>query len=150
MSSGMFRFYARRAVVQVLYQALVNGEEVAEDRLNFVLAENPDKIDKHYFNILVEGIFKEIDILNAELDFAADRSVTCIDPVESSILRLAVYEFIHCPEVPYRVILNEAVELAKSLGGEQSYKYVNGVLNKIVIKLRSSEYKVGISNHLKE
>ena len=144
------RFYARRATIQVLYQALVNEQEISLNELNFVLAENSDEIDQKYFEILVEGICKRINILNAELDFAADRSITCIDPVEISILRLAVYEFIYCPEVPYRVVLNEAIELAKSLGGEQGYKYVNGVLNKMVLKFRSSEYKAVTSHHLKK
>ena len=150
MSASTPRFYARSATIQVLYQASVNEQEVAQNGLNFVLAENPDEIDQKYFEILVEGIFKKITILNVELNFVTDRAITCIDPVEISILRLAVYECIYCPEVPYRVVLNEAVELAKSLGGEQGYKYVNGVLNKIVLKFRSSEYNAIASRHLKK
>ncbi|NQY51228.1 MAG: transcription antitermination factor NusB [Piscirickettsiaceae bacterium] len=150
MPASTPRFYARCAAIQVLYQALVNEQEIAQNELNFVLDENHNEIDQKYFEILVEGIFKEINILDAELDCATDRSITCIDPVEISILRLAVYEFIYCPEVPYRVVLNEAVELAKSLGGEQGYKYVNGVLNKMVFKLRSSEYKAVISHYLRK
>jgi transcription antitermination protein NusB len=141
MSAGLPRSHARRAAVQALYQALVNGKALAKDELDFVTAENSDKLDQKYFIILVEGVSKEIDTLDAELAFAVDRSLSSVDPVESSILRLAVYEFIHRPEIPYRVVLNEAVELAKSMGGEQGHKYVNGVLDKMGSKLRTAEYK---------
>jgi transcription antitermination protein NusB len=141
MSAGLPRSHARRAAVQALYQALVNGQPLAKDELDFVTAENSDKLDQKYFTALVEGVSKEIDTLDAELAFAVDRSLSSVDPVESSILRLAVYEFIHRPEIPYRVVLNEAVELAKSMGGEQGHKYVNGVLDKMGSKLRTVEYK---------
>ncbi|OUR65229.1 N utilization substance protein B [Methylophaga sp. 42_25_T18] len=141
MSAGLPRSHARRAAVQALYQALVNGQVLAQDELDFVTAENSDKMDKKYFLTLVEGVSKEIEVLDTELAFAVDRSLDSVDPVESSILRLAVYEFKHRPEVPYRVVLNEAVELAKSLGGEQGHKYVNGVLDKMGSKLRTAEYK---------
>lgn len=141
MSAGLPRSHARRAAVQALYQALVNGQPLAKDELDFVTAENSNKLDHKYFTALVEGVSKEIDTLDAELAFAVDRSLSSVDPVESSILRLAVYEFIHRPEIPYRVVLNEAVELAKSMGGEQGHKYVNGVLDKMGSKLRTAEYK---------
>ncbi len=145
MSVRLSRSYARRAVVQVLYQLLVNDQEIAQENLDFVTSENSDKMDTRYFKTLVEGISQKIDILNTELAFAADRSIDSIDPVEISILRLAVYEFIHRSEIPYRVVLNEAVELAKSLGGEQGYKYVNAVLDRIGLKFRSDEYKAANS-----
>jgi len=135
------RSHSRAAAVQALYQALVNGQELATDALEFVTAENSDKMDKKYFTMLVDGVSKEIATLDAELAFAVDRDLSEIDPVESSVLRIAVYEFIHRPEVPYRVVLNEAVELAKSFGGEKGHKYVNGVLDKMGSKLRAVEYK---------
>lgn len=141
MSAGLPRSHARRAAVQALYQALVNGQPLAKDELEFVTAENSDKLDQKYFTALVEGVSKEIDSLDTELAFAVDRSLSSVDPVESSILRLAVYEFMHRPEIPYRVVVNEAVELAKSMGGEQGHKYVNGVLDKMGSKLRTAEYK---------
>ena len=141
MSAGLPRSHARRAAVQALYQSLVSGQVLAQDELDFVTAENSDKMDKKYFITLVEGVSKDIEVIDTELAFAVDRSLDSVDPVESSILRLAVYEFMHRPEVPYRVVLNEAVELAKSLGGEQGHKYVNGVLDKMGSKLRTAEYK---------
>ena len=141
MAKVLPRSHSRAAAVQALYQALVNGQKLAKDELDFVTAENSEKMDKKYFTILVEGVSKEIDTLDAELAFAVDRKLSEIDPVESSVLRLAVYEFMHRPEVPYRVVLNEAVELAKSFGGEKGHKYVNGVLDKMGSKLREVEYK---------
>ncbi len=141
MAKVLPRSHSRAAAVQALYQALVNGQTLAKDELDFVTAENSEKMDKKYFTILVEGVSKEIETLDAELAFAVDRHLSEIDPVESSVLRLAVYEFMHRPEVPYRVVLNEAVELAKSFGGEKGHKYVNGVLDKMGSKLRAVEYK---------
>jgi len=141
MAKVLPRSHSRAAAVQALYQALVNGKELAKDELDFVTAENSEKMDKKYFTILVEGVSKEIETLDSELAFAVDRNLSEIDPVESSVLRLAVYEFMHRPEVPYRVVLNEAVELAKSFGGEKGHKYVNGVLDKMGSKLRAVEYK---------
>ncbi|MDB2705750.1 transcription antitermination factor NusB [Pseudomonadota bacterium] len=141
MAKVLPRSHSRAAAVQALYQSLVNGEKSEADALDFVTAENSDKIDTKYFTILVDGVTKDIEKLDAELAYAVDRNLSSIDPVESSVLRLAVYEFIYRPEVPYRVVLNEAVELAKAFGGEKGHKYVNGVLDKMGSKLRPVEYK---------
>jgi N utilization substance protein B len=149
MAGGLPRSHARRAAVQALYQALVNEQSLEKDALDFVTAENSEKMDVKYFSALVEGVSKDIESLDEELSSAIDRSLSAIDPVESSILRLAVYEFIHRPEVPYRVVLNEAVELAKSLGGEQGHRYVNGVLDKVGSKLRTAEYNAAKSGRSK-
>lgn len=146
MASGLPRSHARRAAVQALYHALVNEQTpIPKDTLDFVSAENSAKMDQKYFTALVEGVSKEIDQLDIELAYAVDRSLSAVDPVESSVLRLAVYEFIHRPEIPYRVVLNEAVELAKAFGGEKGHKYVNGVLDKMGSKLRSVEYQAAKS-----
>lgn len=141
MARVLPRSHSRAAAVQALYQALVNNQALEKAELDFVTAENSDKMDIKYFNGLVEGVSKELKTLDAELAYAVDRDLSEIDPVESSVLRLAVFEFIHRPEVPYRVVLNEAVELAKSFGGEKGHKYVNGVLDKMGSKLRAAEYK---------
>ena len=142
MSASLPRTHARRAAVQALYHALVNEQTlVSKDALDFVTAENSDKMDKKYFPMLLEGVSKDINTIDSELSHAVDRSLSAVDPVESSVLRLAVYEFLHCPEIPYRVVLNEAVELAKAFGGEKGHKYVNGVLDKMGAKLRAIEYE---------
>jgi len=141
MARVLPRSHSRAAAVQALYQALVNNQALEKAALDFVTAENSDKMDMKYFNGLVDGVSKELAALDSELAYAVDRDLSEIDPVESSVLRLAVFEFIHRPEVPYRVVLNEAVELAKSFGGEKGHKYVNGVLDKMGSKLRAVEYK---------
>jgi N utilization substance protein B len=141
MAAGLPRSKARRAAVQALYQAQVNNEAPQKDALDFVTAEYADKIDKKYFTTLIEGAIRYQDQIDAELSQAVDRNLNAVDPVEISILRLATFEFMHLPEIPYRVVLNEAVELAKSFGGEQGHKYVNGVLDKMGARLRTPEYQ---------
>jgi N utilization substance protein B len=150
MAGALPRSHARRAAVQVLYQALVNGHMPAKDGLDFVTAENSEKMDMKYFTSLVEGVSKNIEKLDLELSFAVDRNLSEVDPVESSVLRLAVYEFMNKPEIPYRVVLNEAVELAKAFGGEKGHKYVNGVLDKMGSKLREVEYKASKARKAKK
>lgn len=141
MAAGLPRTQARRAAVQALYQALVNDQAPDKAELDFVTAEYANKIDKNYFQILVDGVIKNISDIDAELGHAVDRDLKAVDPVEASVLRLAVFEYMHRPDIPYRVVLNEAVELAKSFGGEQGHKYVNGVLDKMGARLRSVEYQ---------
>jgi N utilization substance protein B len=141
MAGALPRSHARRAAVQALYQSVVNGQMPSSDGLDFITAENSDKMDVKYFTMLINGVAQDIDKLDAELSFAVDRDLADIDPVESSVLRIAVYEFMNRPEIPYRVVLNEAVELAKAFGGEKGHKYVNGVLDKMGSKLREVEYQ---------
>ena len=127
--------------MQALYQALVNDQVPDKAELDFVTAEYANKIDKNYFQLLVDGVIKNIADIDAELAHAVDRDLKAVDPVEASVLRLAVFEYMQRPDIPYRVVLNEAVELAKSFGGEQGHKYVNGVLDKMGARLRSVEYQ---------
>lgn len=141
MAGGLPRTQARRAAVQALYQALVNDQPPEKATLDFVTAEYANKIDKNYFQLLVDGVIKNIDEIDSELGHAVDRDLKAVDPVEVSVLRLAVFEYMHRPDIPYRVVLNEAVELAKSFGGEQGHKYVNGVLDKMGARLRNDEYQ---------
>lgn len=141
MAAGLPRTQARRAAVQALYQALVNDQVPDKAELDFVTAEYANKIDKNYFQLLVDGVIKNIADIDAELAHAVDRDLKAVDPVEASVLRLAVFEYMQRPDIPYRVVLNEAVELAKSFGGEQGHKYVNGVLDKMGARLRSVEYQ---------
>jgi N utilization substance protein B len=139
------RSHARRAAVQALYQAAVNQQTLEKDALAFITAENSEKMDTKYFSTLVEGVGKEQESIDEALSGAIDRSLASIDPVEAAVLRMAVYEFMFRPDIPYRVILNEAVELAKSMGGEQGHKYVNGVLDKVGAKQREVEYSAAKS-----
>ena len=150
MATALPRSHARSAAVQALYQSLINDQKPEKELLDFVSAENSAKMDKKYFNSLVEGVTKDIALIDSELSNVIDRNLAAIDPVERSVLRIAVYEFINRPEIPYRVVLNEAVELAKSFGGEQGHKYVNGVLDKVGKKLRTVEYEAAKANRAKK
>lgn len=141
MARSLPRTLSRRAAVQALYQALVNNQRPEQDALEFVTAEYANKIDKAYFKVLVDGAFEHVENIDEMLSSAVDRSLSSVDPVEASILRVATFEYLHRPDIPYRVVLNEAVELAKSFGGEQGHKYVNGVLDKVAAKARPEEYK---------
>lgn len=141
MAGSLPRTISRRAAVQALYQALVNNQQPEQDALEFVTAEYANKIDKKYFKVLVEGAFEHLDEIDTALSDAVDRSLSSVDPVEASILRVATFEYLHRLDIPYRVVLNEAVELAKSFGGEQGHKYVNGVLDKVAVKARPEEYR---------
>ena len=94
-----------------------------------------------YFQDLLRGVPTHLNELDAALSPCLDRALASVDPVERATLRLAAYELAHHPEIPYRVVINEAVELAKVFGAEEGHKYVNGVLDKLAKKLRAVEMK---------
>lgn len=134
------RAVARRAAVQAIYQWQVGGNDVGDIERQF-LAEQQDlaKGDTEYFGELLRGVPQHLDQLDAELAPLLDRPIREVDPVERAVLRLGVYELMFKPDVPYRVVINEAVELAKLFGAEQGHRYVNGVLDKAARKLRAVE-----------
>jgi len=98
-----------------------------------------EEFDVQYFETLLKGVPANMSSLDELLGPFLDRSIESVDPVERAILRLGTYELEHHLEVPYRVVINEGVELAKVFGAEQGHKYVNGVLDKIARKVRSQE-----------
>ncbi len=99
------------------------------------------RVDIDYFHELVHGVAERVYALDDEIAPFLDRELQAVDPVERAILRLGAYELMQRPEIPYRVIINESVELAKSFGGESGHRYVNGVLDKVAQKLRAAEVK---------
>lgn len=133
------RSKARSLAVQAIYQWQVAGQNVP-DIVNQFLTEHADKkIDIDYFRELVEGVPGNLAQLDKGLTPHLDRSLESVDPVERAILRIGAFELSKHPEIPYRVVINEAIELAKVFGGEQGHKYVNGVLDKAARDLRSLE-----------
>ena len=138
--SSNARVRARRTAVQACYQWLINKQPVTAVIKEF---ENDRaelrKADKEYFRDLLEGINRYSQELDDTLAPLLDRPLSELNTVEHAILMLAVYELIHHPELPWRVAVNEAIELAKMFGAEQSYKYINGVLDKAARRIRSSE-----------
>ena len=98
-----------------------------------------DKADTDYFAILLKGAVAEAPALEATLQPHVDRKFSQLSPIERGVLLLAAYELTHQPGVPYRVVINEAIELAKSYGGTDGHKFVNGVLDRVAPKLRQWE-----------
>jgi N utilization substance protein B len=137
MSSS--RTNARQSAVQALYQWQITGQNLNEIEQQFYINENFKKVKRSYFKELLHGVPGQLKSLdNALLEFA-DRTINEIDPVERAILRVGVYELVNRPDVPYKVILNEGINLAKRYGATESYRYVNSILDKVAQKQRPLE-----------
>ena len=134
------RGLARRLTVQALYQWILN--QTAPDTLIKEFREMPDgfgRADPQYFAELLHGTVNEAAVLTTQIVPHLDRPLNQLDPVEYSVLLMGAFELSHRPEVPYRVVVNEAVNLAKVFGAEDGYKFVNGVLDKIARLARVHE-----------
>jgi len=136
------RHRARQAAVQALYQWQLTNNPPAEIEDHFILDHDMHEVDMDYFHYLVREIPARLHELDDHLVPHLDRPIDDVDPVERAILRIGAYEFEFHPEVPYRVILNEAVELAKTFGAEHGHRYVNAVLDKVASDLRGDEKKI--------
>ena len=132
---------ARECAVQALYQWQVSGESLARIERNFLEEERLKGAKKKYFSEIFHGVPKQLNIIDQALAEFVDRAVEKIDPVERAILRIGVYELINRLDTPYRVIINEGVNLAKCFGADGSHKYVNSILDKVSKKQRAMEIK---------
>jgi len=130
---------SRARVVQAIYQWLVSGEDIKKIEQQF-LNQKEGKISKAFFSNLLINIPKNITFLDEIVQPSIDRDIGELGPTEKAILYLGVYELRFQPEVPYKVVINEAVELAKLYGAEGSFKLVNSSLDKIAPELRSLEF----------
>jgi transcription antitermination protein NusB len=139
------RHKARRAAVQALYQWQLTRQAPADIERHFLADDTLAAVDLDYFRHLVREIPACRDQLDAQLSPHVDRTIAEIDPVERAILRLGAFELAFHPEIPYRVVLNEAVELAKTYGAEHGHKYINAVLDRVALALRAAE--VGAGRH---
>ena len=133
------RSLARRSAVQALYQWQVTKLDLGEIERQFVEEHGLGKAEVEFFSELLHGVPKKLDIIDEALTEFVDRAIADIDPVERAILRIGVYELLFRPDVPYRVVLNECITLAKSFGAAQSHRYVNGILDKIAHRKRAVE-----------
>lgn len=133
------RHKARRSAIQALYQWQMTQQAPHEIEKNFLSDDTLKDIDIEYFHHLVREIPVHLPELDGHLAPHIDRGIGEIDPVERAILRLGAFELEYHPEIPYRVVLNEAVELAKTFGAEQGHKYVNAVLDRVALALRAQE-----------
>ncbi|KAB8037435.1 transcription antitermination factor NusB [Janthinobacterium aquaticum] len=133
------RHRAREFALQGLYQWLLNNEDATTVVNNIRAAHGFDKADSDHFTQLLYGAIKDSVALRDTMAPMIDRDIAEMSPIEHGILLIGSYELKNNVEIPYRVVINEAVELAKSFGGIDGHKYVNGVLDKLAIKYRSDE-----------
>ncbi len=131
---------ARRLLLQALYQWQIADSEIL-DIIKQFRDENPGKMDWEYFEEVITAIPKESSNMDTLLAPLLDRAIKSLDPIERALLYLGTFELAHRMDVPYRVVINEAVELAKMFGATESHKYINGVLDKLAPVLRPIELK---------
>ena len=139
MDTKTSRRRSREFALQGMYQWQLAGTDAATIVRQLAEAKGFDKVDTDYFKALLEGAIADAPGLEQAIAPHLDRAFARLSPVERGILLLAGYELTHRPEVPYRAVINEAVELAKSYGGTDGYKYVNGVLDKLAAQVRQAE-----------
>ncbi len=148
------RRMSRRFAMQAIYQWLLTGNDLNTISRQFTVDEYARQMDVEFFNKILNGVLehytKLCEILSRVIDKEAGRSLEQVDPIERSILLLGTYEFAHCYESPYRVVINEAIELAKIYGAEESFKYVNAVLDKLMPSLRPVEWRSSQSRATQE
>jgi N utilization substance protein B len=130
---------SRELALQGLYQWLLTGDDAGAIDAHVRELEGFAKCDTAHFDALLHGCIAEAAELDAVIAREADRKTSQLSPVEHGVLLIGAYELRHCLDVPYRVAINEAVELAKGFGGTDGHKYVNGVLDKAAAQLRPAE-----------
>ena len=130
---------SRELAVQGLYQWLVSRDDAGLIEAHLAQAPEFGKADREHFSALLHGVIRDLDALHEAIAPHLDRTVAELSPVEHATLLVGAFELAHHPEIPYRVVINEAVELAKTFGGTDGFKYVNGVLDRVAGKLRATE-----------
>ena len=133
------RHRAREFALQGLYQWLMNQEDAGAIDAHIRNAHGFDKADAEHFDLLLHGTIRDVDNLRSEIVPLIDRAINQLSPVEHAALLIGAFELKHHIEIPYTVVINEAVELTKSFGGVDGHKYVNGVLDKLATSLRATE-----------
>jgi N utilization substance protein B len=137
------RHRARELALQGLYGWLLTGGDSASIAGRLQASPEYERADQTYFRELLDGTTRAAEALRATFVDAIDRPLADLSPVEHSILLIAAYELVHRPEIPYRVVINEAVELAKNFGSSEGFRYVNGVLDKVAARIRVGEAGAG-------
>ena len=132
---------SRELVMKSVYRGLVNQIDVTQIKKD--IQDDPDFIraDQDLYEEILSGVFKNIDSLKQEIESYIDRSYEELSPIELSIIYFSLYELKYSLSVPYKVVINEAVEIAKTYGGADGYKYINGILNQAVKANRINEVK---------
>ena len=133
------RSRARRRALQAIYAWQLNGSSIAKVIEQFRHEQDMEVADLEYFEDLVRGVDANLASLDGKLAAYLDREIAHVDPIERAVLRIAAYELLHRPDVPYRVVINEAIETTKRFGSEHGHTYVNGVLDHAAAQWRATE-----------
>jgi len=131
------------AAVQALYQWDLTEQSAEDIQSHFIFEHDLADTDLEYFQRIVRQVPRHQHELDDFLVPHLGRALGGVDPVERAILRMAAYELRFEPEIPYRVVIDEAIELAKTFGAEHSYRFINGVLDKVALALRAAEMRSG-------
>lgn len=131
---------SRELVMKSIYRGIINQFDINQIKKD--IKDDPDysKADEVFYNHLFDGVIQNLNELNNEISGYIDRPIEKLSPIEHSILCISVYELIYDSAIPYKVAINEGVELAKTFGGVEGYKYINGVLDKVAEKRRPLEF----------
>ena len=135
------RHKARRLAVQALYAWQMSGQDLSDIDEQLRLDHDMSKIDQKYFGELLHKVPANVEELDNYIAPLLDRGLDKLDPTEHAILRLGTYEMVYRVDVPYRVVINEGVELAKTFGAEDGHKYVNSILDGMAKQHRANEIK---------
>jgi len=133
------RTKSRQCAVQALYQWQMTGKDLNKIEQEFIIDERLKNAQNSYFKDLFHGVPKHLNKIDEVLTEFVDRPVEKIDPVERAILRVSSYELMNRIDIPYRVIINEGINLAKCFGADKSHRYINGILDKVAQKVRAVE-----------
>ena len=130
---------SRRRALQALYQWQITRQQAGEILRQFQQAQDLSQIDEEFFENLLRGVIAEQADLDLRLQPFLDRPMGQVDIMEQAVLRLGAWELLHCPDVPFRVVLNESIDLAHRFGAEQGHAFINGVLDKAAKVWRPNE-----------
>lgn len=130
---------ARRMAMQALYQWQMTADDTDGIKQQFKEENDMKQVDQEYFSELFQGAVNNVESIDTQLEKHMSRVINSVDPVERAILRIATYEFMKRPDVPYRVVLNEAIVLTKKFCAEKSHTFVNAVLDKVAKDTRAHE-----------
>ena len=133
---------ARRFALQALYQMQLTGDSASVVEQQFLSDHDMKRVDTTYLHELLAGIAAQKDALLETITPKLDRDISKIDPIAKSILLIGSFELLERVDVPYKVVINEAVELAKLFGANESFKYVNSILDQLAVQYRQAEQRV--------
>ena len=130
---------ARRYALQALYSWMLSDNALSDIETHFLVTHAAEEFDRDYFQLLLHEVPKQVEMLETTMTPYLSRPFADLDPIELTILRLSIYELKERLDIPYRVVINEGLELAKTFGSADSYKFINGVLDKVAREIRKTE-----------